>query len=146
MQLVKEINMEEAIIYENASFWTDSSGILYCKFGNNDSNSKLDFKSASLYIRAITKLCKGKAMPFLIDVRDTQGTFSINAAKLIAKNTELIKLRISEAFITNSIGIRVLITTYKRLYNPITPFEIFRELESGKEYSINTKNKFYGSY
>lgn len=145
MQLAKEINMEEAIIYENASFWTDSSGILYCKFSNKDSNSKLDFKSASLYIRAITKLCNGKAMPFLIDVRDTQGTFSISAAKLIAKNLELVKLRISEAFITNTIGITLLISTYKRLYNPRTPFGVFNEMDKAKEYSLETKNLFYGS-
>lgn len=145
MHLTKEPKTEEIIIYENAMFWTDSSNILHCKFNNKDSKFKLDYKKARLYIRAITKLCNGRAMPFLIDVRDARGTYSIAAAKLMARSSELLKLRISEAFITNTIGIRVLITTYKRIYNPITPFGVFSELETAKAYSLETKNNFYGS-
>ncbi|MFV9549891.1 hypothetical protein [Algibacter sp. PT7-4] len=136
---------EGVIIYKNAMFWTDNSGILYCKFNNKDSNTTLDYKTAKHYINAVVKLCNGKAMPFLIDVRDAKGTFSIAAAKLIAKNLELVKLRISEAFLINNIGVSLLITTYKRLYNPITPFGVFRELDIAKAYSMETKNQFYGS-
>lgn len=136
---------EGVIIYENAMFWTDSSGILYCKFNNKDSKSTLDYKTAKRYIDAIINLCNGKAMPFLIDVRDAKGTFSIAAAKLIAKNIELVKLRISEAFVINSIGITLLITSYKRIFNPITPYAVFRELDTAKAYSIDAKDKFYGS-
>lgn len=136
---------EGIIIYEDAMFWTDGSGILYCKFNNKDTNSKLDYRRAKLYIRAITKLCNGQAMPFLIDVRDARGTFSISAAKLLAKNLDLLRLRISEAFITNSLGINLLITTYKRIYNPITPFGVFNELVDAKKYSLETKSEFYGS-
>lgn len=126
-------------------FWTDGSGILYCKFNNRNSDSKLDYKNATRYINAITKLCEGTAMSFLIDLRDTRGTFSIAAANLIAKNPELVKLRISEAFVINSIGINLLIATYKRLYNPITQFRVFRDLEEAKKYSLETSLKNYSS-
>ena len=136
---------EGIIIYENAMFWTDGSGILYCKFNNKDSNSKLDYNKAKLYISAVTKLCNGKAMPFLIDVRNTRGTFSIDAAKLISKDISLIKLRISEAFIIKNIGITLLIATYKRIYNPITPYGVFRDLEDAKAYSLETQKGFYAS-
>lgn len=136
---------EGIIIYENAMFWTDGSGILYCKFNNLNSKSTLDYKTAKQYINAIVDLCNGEAMPFLIDVRDARGTFSIAAAKLIAKSLELVKLRISEAFVINNIGETLLITTYKRIYNPITPFAVFRELDLAKEYSLGAKNVFYGS-
>ncbi|MGB5420098.1 hypothetical protein, partial [Algibacter sp.] len=136
---------EGIIIYENAMFWTDGSGILYSKFNNMDSNSKLDYKKANQYIDAIIKLCDGEPMPFLIDVRDARGTFSIAAAKLIANNLELVKLRISEAFLINSIGVSLLITAYKRMYNPVTPFGVFRNMEEAKTYSLETKNQFYGS-
>ena len=137
---------EGIIIYENAMFWTDGTGILHCKFNNKDSNAKLDYNAAKLYISAITKLCNGKPMPFLIDVRDAKGTFSIAAAKLISKDLELVKLRISESFIIKNIGISILITTYKRVYNPITPFGVFREMKEAKEYSLETKKEYYGSH
>lgn len=142
MLLTKDMK-EGVIIYENAMFWTDGSGILYCKFNNMDSNSKLDYNKAKLYINAITKLCNGNAMPFLVDVRDTRGTLSIAAAKLIAKDLELVKLRISEAFLINNIGVTLLIIAYKRIYNPITPYGVFRGMEAAREYSLESKNEFY---
>ncbi len=145
MPLIKKKFTDELVIFENAMFWTDNTEILYCKFNNEDSNSKLTYSRAGQYINAIVKLCKGKPMPFLIDVRDTKGTFSISAAKLITNNPELVKLRISESFITNTIGIRLLITAYKRIYNPMTPFGVFSELEAAKNYCFETKNRFYGS-
>lgn len=145
MLLTKEMRMEEIIMFKNAMFWTDSSETLYCRFNNDDSNSKLNYSEARLYIKTIVKLCNGKPMPFLIDVQNTRGTFSISAAKLMANNPELLKLRISEAFIANTIGVRVLISTYKRIFNPITPFGVFSNLESAKKYSLEMKNMFYGS-
>lgn len=136
---------EGVIIYKNAKFWTDGSGILFCKFNTNDSGFNLDYKTAKHYVNAIIDLCNGKAMSFLIDVRDVKGAFSVAAAKLISESLELVKLRISEAFLINNIGASLLITAYKRIYNPITPFRVFRELDLAKTYSLETKNKFYGS-
>ncbi|MFY0713283.1 hypothetical protein J1D01_06375 [Seonamhaeicola sp. NFXS20] len=135
--------IEEIIILENAMFWIDDSKFLHCKFTNNDSNSKLNYGLVKRYINAISKLCKGKSMPFIIDVRNARGTFSISAAKLVANSPELIKLRISEAFVVNTIGVRLLITAYKRIYNPITPFGVFKNLELAKNYSIETEKQFY---
>jgi hypothetical protein len=145
MPLIKRKLSDELIIFENAMFWTDRSEILYCKFNNEDSESKLNYRRVNLYIKAIVKLCNGRPMPFLIDVRDTKGTFSITAAKLLTNNPELLKLRISESFITNTIGMRLLITAYKRIYNPITPYGVFSELEAAKDYCFETKNNFYAS-
>ncbi len=132
------------IIFETVMFWTDNSGILYCKFNNTNPEVKLNCSKAHQYIKAITKLCKGTPMPFLIDVRDNKGTFSIAAAKIITNSPELEKLRISESFITNTIGMRLLIIAYKRIFNPVTPYSVFSELESARNFCIETKNKFYG--
>jgi hypothetical protein len=129
------------IKFHNAMFWTDDTDILYCEFTNQKHNHKLDVDFVKFYIDAITNLCNGKAMPFLIDLRGSRGTFSISAAKLLAKDSELIKLRISESFVTNTIGIKLLITTYKRLYDPITPFGIFNNIEDAKIFCNAYKNE-----
>ncbi|WP_267155289.1 hypothetical protein [Xanthomarina sp. F2636L] len=98
-----------------------------------------------LYIKAITKLCNGKARSFIIDVRGSRGTFSSAAANLFAKTPSLVALRISEAYIQNSIGIRILIGSYKRIYDPITPFGVFSDMESAKEFCINQNNKNFSN-
>lgn len=137
--------MKNSIKVDHARFWTDNNDILYCQFDNVNPRSTLGSENMKLYIKTITKLCNGKSMPFIIDVRNSQGTFTTAAANLIANTPSIIKLRISEAFIFNSIGIKLLITSYKRIYNPITPFGMFKDIESAKEYCIKTKNAFYGS-
>ena len=130
---------------KNALFWTDDSDILYCEFSNKKSNFILDYSTVKVYIDAIISLCNGKAMPFLIDLRESRGTFSIAAAKLIAKSPELSQLRISESFVTNTISIRLLIVSYKRLYDPITPFNIFTNTQDAIKFCNDHKRKTYGS-
>ena len=129
--------------FNNALFWTDETEILYCEFNNSDPSVKLETNNVESYIKAITTLCDGKAMPFLINLKGTRGTFSISAAKLVAKSPELIKLRISESYIINTIGIKLLLSFYKRLYDPITPFGLFNDISAAKEFCLDTKNKFY---
>ena len=137
--------MENIIKIGHAKFWTDSNDILYCQINNKNPKYKLDLDGVKLYINAIVKLCNGKAMPFLIDVRDSRGTFSPSAANMFSKATELAEIKISEAFISNSIGSKLLISSYKRIYDPVTPFNIFTDMVTALEYCIETKNKFYGS-
>lgn len=135
--------MSKIIGFNNAIFWTDDTGILYCEFSNNDPDVKLELTNIKLYIKAIITLCEGKPMPFLIDLKETQGTFSIAAAKLLAHNPELVKLRISESYVINSPGMKLLLSFYKRLYSRITPFAVFNDLELAEEYCIDAKNEFY---
>ena len=137
--------MSKMIGFNNAIFWTDETEILYCEFSNTDPSLKLETDRVEAYIEAITSLCDGKAMPFLIDLKGTRGTFSISAAKLVAKNPDLMKLRISESYLINTIGVKLLIGFYKRLYDPITPFGVFNELIDAKEFCNLTKGEFYGS-
>jgi hypothetical protein len=137
--------MSKVVKLNNAIIWTDDSDILYCEFRSTKPNSRLESETAKLYIDAIISLCNGKAMPFLIDLREARGTFSVSAAKLIAKHRDLAKLRISESFVANSIGIKLLICTYKRLYDPITPFGIFNNIEDAKDHCYFYKNLSYGS-
>lgn len=137
--------MSKVIGFNNAMFWTDDTGILYCEFSNNDTSIKLEQKNVDQYINAIKTLCEGKPMPFLIDLKDISSTFSISAAKLVTNNPELVKLRISESYLVNTLGMKLWLTCYKRLYGRITPFATFNDINSAKEYCLEAKNNFYKS-
>lgn len=132
--------MEEIIIYEHATFWTDSSGILFCKFQSLNANNKLDYKIAELYIDTISKLSNGMPMPLLIDLRDTKGTFSIAAAQLLANSFNNLSLIISEAYVVNSLSINLLIRSYKRLYNTNISYSIFEDMTMAEKYCLDFKN------
>lgn len=138
------INMNNIIKIGNSKFWTDG-GILYCQFRNKNANYKFEANTVALFIHAIDKLCKGQPMPFLIDSRDSLGVFTRESANLLANSPTLIKLRISEAYVFNTIGIKLVIASYKRIYEPRTPFSVFNNLESAKQYCVEAKSDFYGS-
>ncbi|WP_055442581.1 hypothetical protein [Lacinutrix himadriensis] len=136
--------MGNVIKIGDSKFWTDS-GILYCQFRNNDAKNKFETESVALFIRAIDKLCKGMPMPFLIDSRDSQWTFTRESANLLANSPTLVKLRMSEAYVFNTIGIKLVVASYKRIYEPSTPFSVFNNLESARAYCVEAINNFYGS-
>lgn len=132
--------MEGMIIYEHATIWTDSSGILFCKFKSLNANNKLDYPKAELCIEAISKLSKGISMPLLIDLRDTKGTFSIAAARFLARSFNNLSLIISEAYVINSLSINILIRSYKRLYDTSIPYAVFNTMEMAERYCLEFKN------
>ena len=115
--------MKDPIQIENARIWTDK-GILFYEIRNNEIKRKLKVETLKKYIQVADELCQGSPMPFLIDLRFTKGAFFIAAAKLLANSPKLKSIRISEAFVVNSIGTRLIVLSYKRIYNPITPFVI----------------------
>lgn len=133
--------MNKPIIFESVKFWTDQ-GILFCEIRNTDTNFKSQFEIIEKYIEAILSLCNKETMPFLIDVRDSKGAYVNSAAKLIASSPEIKEVRLAEVFVSNSMSIKLLINSYKRLFNPKTPFRIFENFDNAFEYCIDLKNKF----
>ncbi|MFD2824665.1 hypothetical protein ACFS5M_13365 [Lacinutrix iliipiscaria] len=129
----------------SARFWTDVRNIIYCEFEDSMTYCHLDIESVKLYINTIVKLCNGKAMPFLIDLRNIRFTFSNEAVSFLAQSSLLKTLIISEVFILNSIGTKLLISAYKRIFDPIIPYSIFSDITLAQQYCIEAKNKFYGS-
>lgn len=136
--------MEKVIKFKHALLWINEAGILCLRPINCTVGNKLDLYKSKLYIKAVIKLCDGKPSPFLIDLRDAKGTFSVLAAKELSTNPLLAELRISEAFVTNTIAMKILVNTYKRLFNPLTPFKIFNDMESAIDFCNENKRKFYG--
>ncbi|WP_418604667.1 hypothetical protein [Hwangdonia sp.] len=133
---------KKSIKVSRAKFWTNSHGVLFCAFNNTRHYLTLGVDVAEKYKQAISTLAEDKPMPFLIDLRDNQGDFSAEAAKLLASSPALNKVRISEAFVINSIKTKLLISTYKRIFEPHTPFKIFNDFDEALAYSINSKKIF----
>ena len=130
------------ISFEKAKFWVDSHGILNCKHFNRDINWKLNEKEAGKYILAVLTLAGNEIRPIIFDFRDFRGTYTILAARLVAKDPSVNQLIISEAFIVNSIAVRLLISAYKRIYEPLIPFKIFNNIKDAQAYSIKQSELF----
>jgi hypothetical protein len=125
--------MEHLIVFEKSRFWIED-GILFWKMANDDIDYKLDGDMIKQYIQAIHTLCDEKPKPFLIDIRDVKGTYTINAAKLLANSKHIKKVRLAEAYVINSLGVKLLISSYKRIYEPSTEYEIFYVLDDAVKY------------
>ena len=125
------------ISFDKAKFWVDSEGMLYCKHYNRDINWKLNEKDVEKYILAVLTLTADNESPIIFDFRDVRGTYTILAARMVAKDPSLKKIIISEAFVVNSLAVRLLINAFKRIYEPSIPFKIFSNIKDAQEYSRN---------
>ncbi len=132
--------MERITILDHSSFWTDSDGILYAKIGTTDINKRLDYNTAMSYVEAIANLSKGRPMPLLIDLRNAKGTFSNAAAQLLSRKFKTMPFVLCEAFVVNSLSIRLLVNSYKRIFDPNSPFELFKTVAAARAYCLNFKN------
>ncbi len=140
------MSMESFIVfeYEKAKFWT-KEGVLFCEFNNRDIHHRLTSGQVERYIEIIKELTNGQIMPFLIDIRNSFGNFTIKAAELFANSPYLKSIRLSEAYVINSINSKLSISSYKRLFEPKTPFQFFDNLDSALEYCLQSKDNYYGT-
>ena len=136
---------KNTITINKTKFWTNSQDVLICKINSTSSFLTLKAEAIEKYEKAICKLTQGKSVPFLIDFRDNHGNFSAKAAKLLANSTVFKNAKISEAFVINSINSKLLINSYKRIFEPNTPYKIFKDFDEALEYSINNKKIFDAS-
>lgn len=133
--------MKNRVVHKNASFWTDGSGILFGKINNLNPQQKLDDKTARLYLNTIAELSKGKAMPFLIDLRDIKGTFSVEAGQLLGKSMNEMSTILYEVYVVNSLSITLLVQSFKRIYHGTKPFVIFNDMTQALEQCLKYKDK-----
>ena len=130
--------MEKIDILGHSSFWVDKDGILNCKIYNCNTDNRLDFKTAQLFLNAIEGLTLGKPMPFLLDFRGVKGTFSNAAGQALSEGLKNSQLIPCEAYVVNSLSIKLLVRTYKRLYHPNIPYNIFNDLNAAKSYCLTS--------
>ena len=124
---------------DQSRFWIDNE-ILFCEIRHQDAHRYLNTVTIKRYLKSVIHLCAGKKVPCLIDLRNTDGTFSINAAKTLATSIAFQSLVITEVYVVNSIKMKLLINSYKRIYEPLKPFVIFDNYNKALNYSIQIKN------
>ena len=129
----------------HAKFWKDENNIINLKFNSIEDYYIFDITAAKKYVSVIKNLCNGNPMSIIIDLRGFHGTFSTEAANFIAKSSDLLKLRISEAFILNSIGTKLLIASYKRIYDPLTPHITCNDYETATLYCKEARDLYFES-
>lgn len=134
--------MLKEIVFERAKFILNDNGILICEFFNKETSYKMELETAKQYSQAISKLCNGKPRPFLVDLSNAKGTYTTQAAKHMANTPKLKKVRLREVFVYKSMSSRLLILSYKRIYDPITPYKMTKNMNKAIEHCVEIKNKF----
>ena len=132
---------EKTVVFDKVNFRM-ANGILFCEFDKKDICHRLHEESVHHYIEAMSTKCDGHPTPFLIDLRNTTGTYTINAAKLFANSPELKLVRIAEAYVFSSTAMKLLISAYKRIYEPTTPYIIANNLDQAINYCLDAKQKY----
>ena len=132
---------DNRIVFDKANFRMEN-GVLFCEFNNKDVGHRLQEESVHHYIKAASTLCEGNPTPFLINLQNTKGTYTINAAKLFANSPELKLIRIAEAYVLSSTAMKLLISAYKRIYEPRTPFIIVDNLDQATTFCLDVKQKY----
>jgi hypothetical protein len=124
---------------ETVRFWTEK-GILFCQFLNTSVNCKLIEKDVAHFLIAIEQLTIGKQIPMLVDLRNVVGGFSIEAVKLISNNVAFQQNITRQAFVINTIHSKLLVLSFKRIYEPHKPFRIFESFNKAIEYCEESKD------
>lgn len=128
--------MQNQFLTKDAVFWMDTRDIIFCRSINDNTYHEISIETAQKYEGIISTLTKDRPMPILIDIRNSNLTYNSLTAKLFA-NSPVIKNRlISQAFVINSLRIKLLIYAYKRIYEPNTKFKIFNDLDNAIAYCI----------
>lgn len=91
------------------------------------------------FLKAVEDLTRGKRMPLLVDLRNVVCNFTVEAFKSLAISENFRQYITYEVFITNSIKGKLLVLTYKRIYEPKKPFKIFDDVEKAIQYCMEEK-------
>jgi len=118
----------------SASYFLDEYGILHCQYTKDSFDCELTAAEVLLHVDAIKELCDKVPRPFLLDRRDTVGLLSMEAGKLLAGHEEIVKLRISESYVVNTLATRLLVRFYMRMYTTSCPSELFTSIDHAIEH------------
>lgn len=132
--------MRQIKIYGHATFRLENENIIHCKIKNQDVHNKLDYKTAQLFVDSIINLADNKSVSLLIDLTDVKGTYSTGAAQYISKCINEMSFITNEAFIINSLSMKLLVQAYKRIYRTKVPHGIFTSIKEAKDFCKEFKN------
>lgn len=136
--------MVKKIEYRDVVFWKGSNGMLFGKVRNPNIQRRLTVETAKRCIDSIMQLSSGAPMALCMDLRDTKGTFSIEAAHFLADAFDQMPQIVYEAYVVNSLSINLLVQSFKRIYSTKAPYGIFQEMSGAEKeclFFINSTEK-----
>ena len=116
-----------------ANFWTQE-GVLYCQFEDISQIEKWAAPTYQQFLRAIHNLCQGVPMPLIVDLRQARGTLSADTAKTLSARCRRIPLILGEAYVVQSLSVRLLVQSYVRLIHRDSPATICTSLPAAKRF------------
>ncbi len=99
-----------------------------------------DAKIAAGMIEKIRQLCSGQAFPFLLDLRKSTGNVMVEMGKLLSQRGSQLLPCLAEAVVVDSLGTRLLVNFYKRVYPGGFPFKVFTDISSAMDWLIPYRN------
>ena len=78
-----------------SKFWSDNE-ILFCKIRHLDTNRYLNTFTLEKYLYAVNTLFEEKKVPFLIDLKNAEKSFSIKANITLARSHEFYDLQLAK--------------------------------------------------
>lgn len=105
--------------------WIDSRGFMQSNFHRDAFSNKLTIQEAEDYIDTLHQLCGGKPTPFLIDCRNVFDSMDEGVKQVLYENTKLNEIRKAEAFVVDSLSMRLKLNFYSRVHKPYCPIKIF---------------------
>ncbi len=109
----------------------DHKGVLWTRFRDK---ATVELEDAKLHAQAIMALCKGIRRPFVVDGRDIMGMITDEAQAYLASHPGIQQVRAAQAFITNSLGNRLMASIFIKLHRPKNPTKIFNNSEKALQW------------
>lgn len=92
------------------------------------------------FVEGSLELCENRKTAFLIQTGKNSKS-DVNAREYVAKHPELLKYRVAEAYVVNSVYHRFLVNFYITIIRPVTPVKAF----DNEADAIKWLNKFFKS-
>lgn len=127
------MRMEKTNSAKPANFWKQE-GILYCQFEDIGQIEKWSAHTYQHFLRAIRDLCQGEPMPLIVDLRQARGTLSADTAKTLSARCRRIPLILGEAYLVQSLSVRLLVQSYVRLIHRDSTSTICTTLPAAKRF------------
>ena len=125
--------MEKTNIANQVSFWAHE-GVLYCRFDDISKIAQCTARNYQQFLRVIHDLCRGVPMPLVVDLRQARGTLSADTAKILSARCQRIPLILGEAYVVQSLSIRLLVQSYVRLIHRKTPSATCTNMPDAKRF------------
>lgn len=86
---------------------------------------------------SICEVCDGTPHKLLTDSRDVNGHVGLDAREVIRNHPGMIKIRLAEAFVVNSLATSLIANFYVNFNRPENPTRVFNSMENAQNWLKN---------